>query len=237
MHEAGQELRKSAHEAGREIRENGRDLVEKGLDGLAEIGQSLAGPGEGAAAGEQPVEGVELPATTADGEDEEPDAKEVTDLILIVHGIGQQLATTNEGFSFIYAANIIRTEAQKQAMGPALSSIMRDRQVQFLPIQWRASLKLLSNATEAQEDQDHELDNQSVRDPVPVQPRTLLIHLLLIFVYRYTLEDITIDKHIPYVRELTNSVLIGQSLFDACSSLAQADVNPPSCVRYPALHV
>ena len=95
----------------------------------------------------------------------------------------QQLATTNEGFSFIYAANIIRTEAQKQAMGPALSSIMRDRQVQFLPIQWRASLKLLSNATEAQEDIDHELDNQSVsmetrlntQDPLADRPDVCLL--------------------------------------------------------------
>lgn len=98
------------------------------------------------------------------GDPGEPPSDEVTDLILVVHGIGQQLAVSHEGFNFVYATNILRKEAQKQALSPALRSIMRDRQVQFLPIQWRASLKLNHSGAEAQEDIDHELHNRCVSE-------------------------------------------------------------------------
>lgn len=39
---------------------------------------------------------------------EEEDDSECTDLILVIHGIGQQLATSYEGFNFVYAANLLR---------------------------------------------------------------------------------------------------------------------------------
>ncbi|KAG9002630.1 hypothetical protein FRB90_011344, partial [Tulasnella sp. 427] len=68
--------------------------------------------------------------------------KSVTDLILVVHGIGQGLTATYEAFDFVYATNMFRDVARTQAQTPAISSIMRDRRVQFLPVQWRASLKL-----------------------------------------------------------------------------------------------
>lgn len=74
---------------------------------------------------------------------------------------------------------------------------MRDRQVQFLPIQWRASLKLSHSGAEAQEDIEHELHN------------------------RFTLDDITLKKSIPYVRELTNSR----------SHLPRPVGSPAACVR------
>jgi hypothetical protein len=45
-------------------------------------------------------------------------------------------------------------------------------------------LKIAHNAAEAQEDIDHELDN------------------------KFDLSEVTIQKTIPYVRELTNAVLI-----------------------------
>lgn len=42
-------------------------------------------------------------------------------------------------------------------MTPALSSIMRNKRVQFLPVQWRTSLAL--NAEQAKEREDNGLDN------------------------------------------------------------------------------
>ncbi|KAJ9112564.1 hypothetical protein QFC19_000581 [Naganishia cerealis] len=40
---------------------------------------------------------------------EEDDGTECTDLILVIHGIGQQLAMQGyEGFNFVYAANLLR---------------------------------------------------------------------------------------------------------------------------------
>jgi len=69
---------------------------------------------------------------------------------------------------------------RKQSADPALGSIMRDRRCQILPVQWRASLDLAD--AKSQEDKDHGMDN------------------------RFTMADITINKSIPVVRELTNSV-------------------------------
>lgn len=45
-----------------------------------------------------------------------------------------------------------------QAQSPAISSIMRDRRVQFLPVQWRASLKL--DLGEELQKQKEGLDNR-----------------------------------------------------------------------------
>ncbi|CED84749.1 Phosphatidic acid-preferring phospholipase A1, contains DDHD domain [Phaffia rhodozyma] len=155
------------------------DDLQRGVEGLAKkLTEVDEGPNGSF------VEGVEKPTMMPNGEPGEPPAGEVTDLILVVHGIGQQLALTHEGFSFVYCTNLLRKEAQKQATGAALKSIMRDRQVQFLPIQWRASLKFAQNDAEAQEDLDHELDN------------------------KFTLDDITLSKNISWVREVTNNVLI-----------------------------
>ncbi|KAL7410393.1 DDHD domain-containing protein [Mrakia frigida] len=202
------EFRKSVHDVGKELKDGGREIVEKGLDGLAEVGERLGGALEGEGQdGDNPVEGVEMPNVQDNGEDEEPEAAEVTDLILIVHGIGQQLATTHEGFNFVYAANILRKEAQKQALSPALASIMRDRQVQFLPIQWRASLKLVHNAAEAQEDLDHDLHNE------------------------FTLDDVTLKNNIQYVRELTNAVLIDIPLFMSSHKQSMVEAVSMECNR------
>ncbi|QRW20358.1 phospholipase [Rhizoctonia solani] len=95
----------------------------------------------------------------------------VTDLFLIIHGIGQGYTAQYEAWDFT-----------KQSQSPALSSIMRNRRAQFLPIPWRASMKL-------------ELDEERRREQEGLDNH-------------FTLADITPKKSIPYVRELTNNVLI-----------------------------
>ncbi|ORX38900.1 DDHD domain-domain-containing protein [Kockovaella imperatae] len=110
-----------------------------------------------------------------------------TDLLLVIHGIGQQLATQYESYNFVYAGNQLRQCIRKQAANPALASIIRDRRCQVLPVQWRASLNLDDEKTA--EDKKHDMDN------------------------RFTMADITINKSIPYVRELTNAVLLDIPLF------------------------
>lgn len=116
---------------------------------------------------EELLEGIEVPAHKDNGEAGEPAAEEVKELFLVVHGIGQQLATTHESFNSVYVrpelsrpqasqgltclrraeslfqdSNTLRMEAQKQAEGEAIKKMMDGHQVQFLPIQWRGSLKV-----------------------------------------------------------------------------------------------
>jgi hypothetical protein len=79
---------------------------------------------------------------------------------------------------------------------------MRGRQVQFLPIQWRASLKLTHSSAEAQEDIEHDLHNRCVFDGSAASDAA---DADICGPFSYTLDDITLKKSIPYVRELTNS--------------------------------
>lgn len=66
------------HDVGKELKDSGREIVEKGLDGLAEVGERLGGALEGEGQdGDNPVEGVEMPNVQDNGEDEEPEAAEV----------------------------------------------------------------------------------------------------------------------------------------------------------------
>ena len=112
--------------------------------------------------------------------DSSEDDAPCTELVLIVHGIGQQLATQYESYSFVYAGNQFRQVLRNQASNPAIASIVRDRRCQVLPVQWRASIDL--DSEQSQEDKVHGMDN------------------------RFTLADITINKSIPMVREVTNAV-------------------------------
>ncbi|CCA71004.1 related to phosphatidic acid-preferring phospholipase A1 [Serendipita indica DSM 11827] len=123
-----------------------------------------------------------------------PDAKvgegwseDVTDLILVVHGIGQGLSAQYESYNFLYMVNLMRMVARKQAMSPALNSIMRSHNVQFLPIQWRANLKL--DDQESRRRAEDGLDN------------------------RFSLADVTLKQHVPMVREMMNDVLIDIPFF------------------------
>lgn len=115
--------------------------------------------------------------------DDEP----CTDLVLVVHGIGQHLAAQYESFNFIYAANQFRQVLRKQSSDPSVSSVMGERRCQVLPVQWRANLNIESGT--ADEDAQKEEKNE------------------------FTFADITIGKSIPYVREVTNSVLLDIPLF------------------------
>ncbi|CAE6432318.1 unnamed protein product [Rhizoctonia solani] len=127
--------------------------------------------------GDQPQRAFEVETLPPPSED-----TVVTDLFLIIHGIGQGYTAQYEAWDFTYATNLFRDIARKQSQSPALSSIMRNRRAQFIPIPWRASMKLEIDEEERRAKQG--LDNH------------------------FTLSDITPKKSIPYVRELTNNVLI-----------------------------
>ena len=120
-------------------------------------------------------------APVVDADDDSP----CTDLILVAHGIGQQLAVNYEAYNFIYASNQLRSSVRTQMNRPSLASIVRNRRIAILPVQWRASLKL---EEETSEDREHGLDN------------------------RFTVADIT-NPGLAAVREVSNSVLLDIPLF------------------------
>ncbi|BEI91743.1 uncharacterized protein CcaverHIS019_0405630 [Cutaneotrichosporon cavernicola] len=128
------------------------------------------------------IEEQNVPVTRSHNDDEP-----CTDLVLVIHGIGQHLATQYESLNFIYAANQFRQVLRKQSDDPSISSVADNRRCQVLPVQWRTNLNIESGSSE--EDAAKEESNT------------------------FTFADITIGKSIPYVREVTNSVLLDIPLF------------------------
>lgn len=55
---------------------------------------------------DDPGEGIELPATREDGEAGEPPAEDVSDLVLIVHGIGQAMTVNHESFNSLCESSL-----------------------------------------------------------------------------------------------------------------------------------
>lgn len=67
---------------------------------------------------------------------------QVTDLVLVVHGVGQKLAERVESFHFTHAVNGLRRAMNVELKQPAVQSILREDQngVMVLPINWRHTL-------------------------------------------------------------------------------------------------
>lgn len=57
----------------------------------------------------------------------------------------------------MFRSKVLTSTLRTQSVTPALSSIMRNRRVQFLPVQWRTNFQL--NADEERRREDAGLDN------------------------------------------------------------------------------
>lgn len=110
-----------------------------------------------------------------------PHPTEVTDLILIIHGIGQKLAETSEGWTFTHAVNKLRLLLHEQIIHKDVTSVIRkDFCPQVLPINWRVKF-----------DPDAPPSSDSDRDDSEM----------------FSLDDITIDS-IPAVRDLIGKIVL-----------------------------
>ena len=106
--------------------------------------------------------------------------KDVTDLVLVIHGIGQKLSERMESFHFTHATNSFRRLVNHEVDDPIVKPILREQGVNIacLPINWRATIKF-----------DSEFEEEEAEDPL------------------FTLEDIT-PKTIPAVRNLIGDVML-----------------------------
>ena len=115
------------------------------------------------------------------------DTSPVTDLVLVVHGIGQKLSERVESFHFTHAINAFRrsvtmelqSEAVKPWLRPEVGSIM------VLPVNWRSKMAI----------DDVDASSEAIRgdgDPTKNQ---------------YSLKDITAES-LPAVRNLISDVML-----------------------------
>ncbi|KAI3341693.1 DDHD domain-containing protein [Ustulina deusta] len=72
----------------------------------------------------------------------EKDRSQVTDLVLVVHGIGQKLAERVENYHFTHAINAFRRAINVELNNDAVRAVLRDGQngIMVLPINWRQDL-------------------------------------------------------------------------------------------------
>lgn len=135
--------------------------------------------------------------TTADMLQEEdlenPHAK-VSELVLVIHGIGQKLAQSYDSFDFVHACNQLRVECHKASIDPKMGHFLQNRRVQFIPIRWRHSLNFemegFDEQGEAQDVNDEKADNNA-----------------------FTMKDIQIPDSIPFVREIVTGLVLDVPLY------------------------
>jgi hypothetical protein len=121
----------------------------------------------------------------ADATIAESERPQVTDLVLVIHGIGQKLSERIETFHFTHAINAFRREANVELGTPAVKNHLRKDMggVMVLPVNWRLRISL---------DADEARANAEVEDPS---------------VNKYTLKDIT-PETLPSVRGIVSDVML-----------------------------
>jgi len=121
-------------------------------------------------------------STLAGVEDEENDGRPVvSDLILVIHGIGQKLSERVESFHFTHAINSFRRSMNIELQDPAVAPHLREptKGMMVLPVNWRMGLSFEDGMGPA-------LANKK---------------------NNYTLENITLPT-IPAVRNLIGDVML-----------------------------
>jgi len=73
-----------------------------------------------------------------------PKPAKFTDLVFVIHGIGQKLSQRYEGFSFTYATNSLRRLINTDLLNPLVRKGLRNdfSGIAVLPINWRSKFSL-----------------------------------------------------------------------------------------------
>jgi hypothetical protein len=110
----------------------------------------------------------------------------VTDLVFVIHGIGQKLSERVESYHFTHAINSLRREVNVELGTDSVKAHLRPEQggIMVLPVNWRLTLNLAEGGNEAAGNgQENPASNS------------------------YTLEDIT-PETLPSVRGIVSDVML-----------------------------
>ncbi|KAK4190331.1 phospholipase DDHD1 [Podospora australis] len=103
----------------------------------------------------------------------ERDRGQVTDLVLIAHGIGQKFAERVESFHFTHAVNAFRRTVNMELENPAVKSVLRPDQngIMVLPVNWRHLLRFEDGGPTSEDDKaQYAPDGFSLKD---IEPGTI----------------------------------------------------------------
>ncbi|CAN6642816.1 hypothetical protein TRVA0_019S01728 [Trichomonascus vanleenenianus] len=109
--------------------------------------------------------------------------KKVTQLVLVLHGIGQKLSDRVEGFNFTYSINGFRIAINESLENPGIAHLLpSDANIMTLPINWRKTL----NFEELKRNKDDNIVSKQEE---------------------FSLQDITMNS-IPTVRNVISDVML-----------------------------
>ncbi|EXJ84363.1 hypothetical protein A1O3_05030 [Capronia epimyces CBS 606.96] len=112
--------------------------------------------------------------------EEETEAPRVSDLVLVIHGIGQKLSERVDSFHFTHAVNGLRREFNVELSTEAVKGNLRNGTgIMVLPVNWRLTVSFDDDVKASQQDADN----------------------------KYALKDITPDT-LPGVRSLISDVML-----------------------------
>ncbi|KAJ8107242.1 hypothetical protein ONZ43_g6796 [Nemania bipapillata] len=103
----------------------------------------------------------------------EKDRNQVTDLVFVVHGIGQKLAERVENYHFTHAINAFRRAINVELNNDAVRAVLRDGQngIMVLPINWRQDLSFEDGGLMKEEDKaKYPVEAFGLKD---IEPRTI----------------------------------------------------------------
>ncbi|KAI0016280.1 DDHD domain-containing protein [Xylariomycetidae sp. FL0641] len=98
---------------------------------------------------------------------------QVTDLVLVVHGIGQKLAERVENYHFTHAVNAFRRAVNVELSSEPVRAVLREGQngIMVLPVNWRQSLSFEEGGPMREEDKDNYTpEGFSLKD---IEPKTI----------------------------------------------------------------
>ncbi|KAF2266986.1 hypothetical protein CC78DRAFT_100770 [Lojkania enalia] len=94
---------------------------------------------------------------------------QVTDLVLVIHGIGQKLSERMETFHFTHAINAFRREVNIELGTPDVKRHLRKDMggIMVLPVNWRLRISLEDEASGYTETEDPAVNKYSLKDITP----------------------------------------------------------------------
>ncbi|KHN97840.1 DDHD domain protein [Metarhizium album ARSEF 1941] len=136
----------------------------------------------------------------------EKDEGQVTDLILVAHGIGQKFAERVESFHFTHAINGFRRAVNDELRNPIIQRLMRQGQngVMILPLNWRVGLSFEDGGPASHQTSEHQMNESfGLKD---IEPNTIPA-------VRSMISDVMFD--IPFYMSHHKSKMISALVFEA----------------------